>query len=69
MYTLNTILIYASVTGVEKPSLNLDLNPGSLANRASTLPSDLFRPDILTDSHTWKPADIIPLPEKFVLEF
>ena len=36
----------------EKSSLNRDSNPGPLAYRASALPTELLRPDILTDSHT-----------------
>ena len=31
---------------------NRDLNPGPLAFRASALPTELLRPNILTDSHT-----------------
>ena len=41
-----------NVTGGEKSSLNRDSNPGPLAYRASALPTELLRPDILTDSHT-----------------
>ena len=37
---------------VVKSSLNRDSNPGHLAYRASALPTELLRPDILTDSHT-----------------
>ena len=41
-----------NVTGGEKSSLNRDSNPGPLAYCASALPTELLRPDILTDSHT-----------------
>ena len=37
--------------------LNPDLNPESLVHRASTQTTELPRPDMLTDSHTWLPGD------------
>ena len=43
---------YVCVAGGVKSSLNRDSNPGPLAYRASALPTELLRPDILTDSHT-----------------
>ena len=46
------VSVYHHVTGGEKSSLNRDSNPGPLAYRASALPTELLRPDILTDSHT-----------------
>lgn len=41
-----------NVTGDEKSSLTQDLNLGPLAHHAGTSIAKLFRPDILTDSHT-----------------
>ena len=43
---------FICVTGGEKSSLNRDSNSGPMAYRASALPTELSRPDILTDSHT-----------------
>ena len=40
------------IAGGEKSNLSRDSNPGPLAYRASALPTELLRPDILTDSHT-----------------
>lgn len=36
----------------EKSTVNLDSNSGPLAFSASVLPTELFRLDLLTDSHT-----------------
>ena len=48
-----------NVTGGEKSSFNQELNPGSLMCFASTLNTELMRPNILTDSHKpgywWEP--------------
>ena len=41
-----------NVAGGEKSSLNRDSNPGPLGYRDSALPTELLRPDMLTDSHT-----------------
>ena len=41
-----------NVAGGEKSSLNRDSNPGPLAYRVSALPTELLKPEILTDFHT-----------------
>ena len=47
-----SVKFFICVTGGEKSNLNLHSNPVPLAYRVSALTNELFRPDVLTYSHT-----------------